>query len=82
MSWLSGRTLRTFALAAFILLGMFLSWDYFKNPGRYHDYAVRAKVAPLQPSASMPTFRSVQTPLARGTRDTPNEAAGGGVPPK
>ncbi len=75
------NAIRTFAIPAVILLGLLLSWDYSSNPDRYHQMAVQAVATPLEPSDSMPTFQSVQTPLNRGSRGMANAAVGDGVPP-
>jgi hypothetical protein len=65
--------IKTYVIPAFVILGLLLIWDFGK-PGM-------RGVRPLEPSDSLPTFHAVQSPLARGSKDIPQEAIGDGVPP-
>ena len=74
--------IKTYVIPGFILLGLFLIWDFgTPSPRDFHGMKVPYGAVPLQPSADMPTFHSVATPLARGSKDMPQEAMGDGVPP-
>jgi hypothetical protein len=73
-------SLRSFAIPAFILIGLFWVWN-FGTPRMFHDVVVPPSTVALKPYASLPTFHSVQTQLSRGSRGASNEAVGDGVPP-
>lgn len=65
--------IKTYVIPSFVILGLLLLWN-MNQPGM-------RGVRPLEPSDSIPTFHAVQTPLARGSKDMPQEAMGDGVPP-
>lgn len=65
--------IKTYVIPGFVILGLLLIWNMYQ-PGM-------PGVRPLEPSDSVPTFHAVQTELARGSKDMPQEARGDGVPP-
>ncbi|MFA6266263.1 MAG: hypothetical protein WC670_11195 [Pseudolabrys sp.] len=66
--------LRSLGLPAFLFALAFLAFDYAQHPGRYHEVLVVAKVKPLKPDASLPTFSQVTSDL-RGKKTSRTEAS-------
>lgn len=75
--------IKTYVIPGFILLGLFLIWDFgTPAPRDFHGMKIPYGAVPLQPSADMPTFHAVQSQLgARPKTLDSGEAVGDGVPP-
>jgi hypothetical protein len=73
-------TIKTYVIPAFILLGLFLSWN-FGVPRDFHGMSIPYGARPLQPDASIPTFHSVRNSLGNSSTLDSGEAVGDGVPP-